>query len=260
MTTILLLAALLTPRIFSADYCADQYALALATPGEIAALSPEATGPYSHLAAEARAFPRRRPTLENVVASRADIVLRTFGGDAAGLKRSGAKVITLNDASDFEGIRKTIRTAAAALNARNKGEALIAQMDAKLAALVMKPKLAVSGLYVTPGGVTAGKGTIVDAIFDAARVPNLAAAAGLSYWPPLPLEAIALRPPKLAVEGFFDRRLAGADNWSAAQHPAYAKSLAGVKIVRLSADVLSCPAWFAADAAVELRAQAEYAQ
>jgi iron complex transport system substrate-binding protein len=253
------LLALATPaaaRVFSADYCADQYVLALAEPADIAALSPDAQRDFSYLRAAAAGLSRVRPGAEEAVASGADLVLRAWGGDAGAFERAGLRVVTLEDGADFDAIARSIRTAAAALGAAHKGETLIEAMEATLQRLADAPPLDIAAVYVTPGGVSAGAGTLIDAIIRAAGLRNRTAEAGLSWWPPLPLEALAAAPPDFIVAGFFDSGVR-ADQWSPARHPAYARIFARSKTIHLPADLLSCPAWFAADAAARLRAEAQ---
>ncbi|MBY0423210.1 MAG: ABC transporter substrate-binding protein [Parvularculaceae bacterium] len=247
------------PRVQSADYCADQYVLTLADRTDIAALSPEAAQPFSHLAAVARSAPKARPDVESVAASGAEIVLRTYGGDAAALKRVAA-VETLEDANDFDGVKRNIRQTARVLDAEARGNLLIEQLDRRLAALAARPPLAVAALYVTPGGVTAGRGVFVDALFRAAGVANAAAEAGLEGWPSAPLEALVLDPPAMVVTGFFDASTAGADHWSMARHPAWKSVFKDRVVVALPQDLIACPAWFSVEAAERIRDAAERAQ
>lgn len=239
------------PRVFSTDYCADQYAIALAVPGDIAALSPESRRDFSYLRKAAASLPQARPTLEAALGRGAEVVLRSWGGDAAAFERAGLLVVTLPSADDFEGVRRNIRSAAAALHAEERGEALVANMNARLKALPPIAGDAPSALYVTPGGVTAGRKTFVDAMFSAAGVKN--AAGDQDYWPALPLESLVRRPPSFVVAGFFRTDEVGADNWSAARHPAFKAAFDGARLVHLPADVLACPAWFAADGVEAIR-------
>lgn len=239
------------PRVFSTDYCADQYAIALADTSDIAALSPESRRDFSYLRKAAGILPQARPTLEAAIGRRADVVLRSWGGDAAAFERAGIRVVTLPSADDFEAVRRNIHSAAAALDAEERGEALIANMDARLKALPPIVGDAPSALYVTPGGVTAGRKTFIDAMFEAAGVKN--AAGDQDYWPALPLESLIRRPPSFVVAGFFRTDEVGADNWSAARHPAFKIAFAGARLVHLPADILACPAWFAADGVEAIR-------
>lgn len=244
-------------RIFSADYCADQLALALADRDQFVALSVDAEKDFSYLRVRAAGLPQARADAEQAIARRADVVLRFWGGDAARLQGLGVKVVTLDYAADFDAVKANVMIAADAMGQHDRGEALAGKIDARLAALAARGKFSTSALYVTPGGVTAGKGTMIDAIFDAAGVGNLAAEKGLSYWPPLSAEALIADPPDFMVTGFFTANSERINHWSAVRHPALRKTLDATPRVDLPADVLSCPGWFSLDAAEAIRDAAE---
>lgn len=239
------------PRVFSADFCADQIVLALADRDDIAALSPDADKDFSYLRARAAGLPERRAGAEEVVASGADVVLRYWGGDAARLSRLGVKVVTLGYAADFDAVEANISIAAEALGRADRGAELIAALERRRAALAAIGPANAAALYVTPGGVTAGEGTMIASIFAAAGVVN--EAGGQSGWPALPLERLALSPPKFAVAGFFNANSERADNWSAARHPAFARIFADAKTVSLDPDVIACPGWFSIEASEKIR-------
>lgn len=245
------------PRAVSLDYCADQFLLALADETQIVAVSPLAASAYSFERARAAGFRRLRANAEEIAPLKPDLALRVWGGEPRLqklLEGTGAHVVTLEYASDFETIRANIRMAAQALGRQAQGEAMIADLDARLAALAQRPLHAEPAVYVTPGGVTAGGGTMIDAIFQAARVRNAAAEAGHAFWPPLPAERLVLDPPGLVVTGFFRDGDEIFNHWSAARHPALKRLFARVRTVHLPADVLSCPGWFAIEAAEAIAA------
>lgn len=242
------------PRVMSADFCADQLVLALADRSDIAALSPDADNDFSYLREKAGDILRTRPDPETVKALAPDMVLRFWGGDAARLKTLGVRTTTLDYASDFDGVRENIRVAAAALGQEARGAALIAEMDARLAVLEKRGGAHPHALYVTPGGVTAGKATMIDAIFRAAGVSNIAADAGLAHWPPLPAETLVASPPAFLVTGFFAANSERVNHWSAARHPALREIFAKTTTVHLPADILSCPGWYSVDAAEAIAA------
>ncbi|MDZ7626983.1 MAG: ABC transporter substrate-binding protein [Parvularculaceae bacterium] len=247
-------------RVFSADFCADQLTLALAEPAQIAALSPDADKDFSFHRTRAEGLPRARADAEAVMAAKADVVLRFWGGDAARLDRLGITVVTLDYASDFDGVKRNVRTAAAAIGRDVAGEALIAGLEQRLGALAAMGKAGVTALYVTPGGVTAGKETMIDSILAAAGVENRTAAAGLSYWPPLSAEAIVADPPAFVVAGFFASNAERINHWSAARHPALIRILKDTPGVAPPADVLSCPGPQSVDAAEMIRKAADARQ
>ncbi|MEM9619487.1 MAG: ABC transporter substrate-binding protein [Pseudomonadota bacterium] len=237
------------PRVMSTDFCADQFILKLADREQIAALSPDADNDFSYLRREAAGLPRTRPDAESVVSYAPDVVLRFWGGDEARLRALDLHVVTLKFANNFEDVIENIRTAAAALEKNTQGDALIADMRDRLAALASAAHTNPEALYVTPGGVTAGKGTMIDAILNAAGVRNIAAEQGLSFWPPLPAEAVVAAPPALIVAGFFSANSERISHWSAARHPAFRKVFDQTPSIHLPTDVLSCPAWYSVDAA-----------
>ncbi len=243
--------ALAKPNAVSLDYCADQYLLKLADADQVLAVSRGADKDYSHLRALAGKHEKIRPTREEVLLRAPDIVLRQWGGGANAERFAafGAQVVSLGYPEDFSGVKDNIRLVASALDQVARGEALVADMEARLGALAAAPQSQKRALYVTPGGVTAGAHTMIDAIMRAAGLINIMAEEGKSYWPPLPAEQLLLEPPAFIVGGFFISRDEAVNHWSAARHPALRARLAQTPSVQLPADLVSCAAWFAVDAA-----------
>jgi iron complex transport system substrate-binding protein len=93
---------------------------------------------------------------------------------------------------DFTGIRQMTRVVATALGVPQRGEALLAAMDARLAALP-HPDRAERALVWEPRGFTAGPGSMMDAVLHAARLDNA------SDGSPVSLETLLRRPPDLLV-------------------------------------------------------------
>lgn len=239
-------------RVMSLDQCADQYVLALAPEADLA-LSPRADDPDAHLRREAEGRRRVRPTLEASVAFRPDIVVRYWGGDARLLRRleaDGVRVVWIADAIDFAGVRGNIEGVAGALRRPEKGQALISRMDDALgqqSEISTRP----SATYLTAGGFTAGPGTLMDAVLIAAGFANATTGPGFA---PVSVERIALEPPRRFVLGFFD--LIRADWRGPGRHPVVRRAARGRVAADLPAAVLTCPAWFAADAVARIRAGA----
>lgn len=241
-------------RVMALDQCADQYVLALRPDAELA-LSPRADDPDAWMREAAVGRRRVRPTLEAAIAFRPDVVVRYWGGDArllARLEATGVRIVTIDDATDFNGIRVNIRAVAQGIEASEHGEALVARMDTRLRTAAPDPAAPIrSALYLTAGGFTAGKGTLVDAILGAAGFAN--AAAG-PFFAPVSVERIALFPPARFVLGFFDQ--VRGDWRGAGRHPVVQRAAKGRVAAQLPAAALTCPAWFAADAAAMLKAGA----
>jgi iron complex transport system substrate-binding protein len=235
-------------RVMSVDQCSDQFVLALAPRSEIVGVSPHALDSDAALRDQVRGLTVRRPTLEQALAARPDIVVSYWTADlrlSGALEAHGAKVVRIEDAKTFDDVRANVRRVATALGRVPQGEAMIADMDAKLAA----SRGAWGGrtaLYLTPGGFTAGPDTLVGAIMAAAGLKDAVSAPGYG---PVSMERLTLDPPKLLVLGFFDEQNGG--GWDPAR-PLVARLAKARTAARLPAAWLGCPAWFAADAAAEL--------
>lgn len=235
-------------RIMALDQCADQYVLALA-PDAALALSPRADDPDSTLAKEAAKRLRIRPSLEGAISFKPDVVVRYWGGDArllARLERTGVTVVTIDDARDFAGIERNIQQVADAVQQPQRGADMIAQMQAKLE----KAKGGGGGkqaVYLTASGFTAGPNTLIDRIMNAAGFRNGTQHEGYQA---IGLERVLMQPPLFFVRGFF--RHAYADWRGVGRHPALARVMRDKTSIDLRSGTLTCPAWFAADAALDL--------
>jgi len=231
-------------RIVSLDYCADQYVLGLADRSQIAALSPDADADFSSLASEAAGLAQVRPQAEEVLSQRPDLVVRSWGGDARALalfERLGIEVHQIGFVADFDDVRRETRSAAAAFGRERRSEALLAQMDAMLAGA--EPSANITALYVTPGGVTAGQGTFIHALFTASGLSN--AAGDRTGWTSLPLEEIVTQTPGILVTGFADSATDRVDRWSASRHPVMRRALGARPSFALDTGVIACTTWLA---------------
>ena len=236
-------------RVLSLDQCADQYVLALAPRESIVGLSHRADDGDSYMAAAAKGLPQRRASLEAAFAARPDVAVRYWGGDAKlvrALKARGVRVVTIEDAQDFDGVRANLTHVAEALDAETDGARLASRMDADLAAAkgAWRGRAA---LYLTPGGFTAGAGSLIDALMRAAGLTNAERRAGFAA---APLEQLVLTPPAAFVLGFFD--MARFTRWDVAAHPVLERVRRGRTASSLSGKYLHCPAWFAAEGARRL--------
>jgi iron complex transport system substrate-binding protein len=237
-------------RILSLDQCADQHVLALAPDADLY-LSPRADDSDAWLRRQAEGRPRVRPTLETALAVRPDIVVRSWGGDPRllrALRARGARIVQIEDVQSLEEIRTATRKTANLLGNPAAGEARLAEMDAALRSATVAAAAAGlssrTALYLTAGGFTAGRGTLIDSILKAAGYVN---AAPLPGFGPVSVERLVLSPPSRFVLGFFDQ--ARADWRGAGRHPVVRRATAGRVVADLPGAVLTCPAWFAADAA-----------
>lgn len=244
-------AAAAGPRVMSLDSCADQYVLALAPRQTIVGLSHRAGAPDSYMRAASMGLPRRRATTESLVAARPRVVVRHWGGDARlvqALDRRGVRTVRIDDAADFAAVRVNVRRVAEALERKAAGEALIARMDGQLRAAA-RAWNGESALYLTPGGYTAGSGTLIDAMLKASGLSN---ASKRPFFSPVPLESLVMAPPRALVLGFFDLTRAGSDRWGVGRHAALRRVTKDRTLAALPGAVVGCPAWFAADGVAQL--------
>jgi len=244
-----------SPRVLSFDQCADQFVLALSPREKIVGLSTRADDADSRLRARARGLPLRRVDLESALAVGPELVVRSWGGDPAlvrALRARGVRVVSLGETNSFADIRRNIRQVAAELGRVPQGEQLVAEMDARLARAAGTWQ-GRSALYLTPSGVTAGSGTLVDAVLRAAGMTNAEPRAGFQT---VSLETMALHPPQAVVLAFFDTfQLSGA-SWGPGRHQVLRRIVRERAVASLPGDMMGCPDWAAAEAAELLAASA----
>jgi len=236
----------LPQRIVSLDYCADQFVLELAARERIVALSMDAREPFSYLRERAADFAQVRPLAEEVLLLRPDLVVTSYGGDAALdrlLGRAGVSVLRVGWIEDLAGVRENLRAMGKGLGNETRAGELLEDFDRRLQALAEnRPAARRSALYVTPGGVTGGSGTLVHELLLAAGLDNFSARPG---WQPLPLERLAYEQPDLLVTASF---LEDEHPWSAARHPLLKRQLSGLPAVTLPGAWTACGGWFLIDA------------
>lgn len=235
------------PRVVSLDFCADQYVLKLADRGQIAALSPDAEKSFSYLREEAKGLPKVRPRAEDILLHRPDIVVRSYGGGpraTAFFERAGVKVVQIAYANDIAAMRQSIIDAARDLGVPERGKAVAAEMDARLAALP-EAEGSPSVLYMTSKGAVAGTGTSIDDMMARAGAENFQSAPG---WGGLPLERLAYEKPDMIAAGFFETSDLVSDLWTPARHPLARRTLTDLPVVNIPGAWTACGGWFAMDA------------
>lgn len=189
-------------RIVSLNTCADQYVLALADPGQIAALSPYGHDPeLSAAVGKARRFKTLKRPAEEVMALRPDLLVGfPSGNGVVGAPPGPWRTLGLASADSYPMILAQIRQVAAAVGHPERGEALIARMNRDLAALPRSRRGGVAAYYQRRGYMT-GTGTLVDDLMKRAGLVNLAGKLGKPALSQLPLEEmLAARPDWLIVE------------------------------------------------------------
>jgi len=242
-------------RIVSLDYCADQFVLALADRAQIAALSRGAQRDDSYFRARAVGIRQTRGTLEETLALRPDLVVRSWGGpwDAEAVyARFDVPVLQVGDAPDFAAARADLLDAAAVIGRPERGRSLAHDLDLRLSRLAsLAPSQRQPVMYLSAGGAVAGSGTMLDAVITVAGGRNVR---NEPSWTVLPLERMIETPPALIALGFFDHGRTRMNAWLPARHPAFQRALTHARTVSLPLASISCEAWFAIDAAEAINA------
>jgi iron complex transport system substrate-binding protein len=234
-------------RIVSLDYCADQFVLKLADRDDILALSPDAVKRFAYLRKEAVGLPSVRPVAENILALQPDLVVRSYGGGpnaATFFKSAGIEVLQLGYASDLASMRQLVIDMANGLGRPERGAALVAEIDRRLAALPA-PASKQRALYVTPGGVTSGTGTMIDELITRAGFENFVPEPG---WRSLPLERLAYGDADVLLSAFYESRSQHSSWWSVTRHSMLRAHRTRTPVVDLDGAWLTCGGWFMLDA------------
>lgn len=244
-------------RVMSINLCTDQLALMLLTPDRIASVSWLARDPaLSAMAAQARRTPVNHGAAEDVLRARPDLVLAgamTTRATVETLRALHAPLVEVAPAESWADIRRTTRQVADALGERPRAEALLAQMDATLARLAAtaparRPLVA----FWSGPGMAPGRGTLSDAVVEAAGADNLANRIGIVGFGALDAERIMVARPDLLVTA--EATPAPSLRAEAAAHPAIQRLWRG-RTISVPEALTSCGGPFTADAAVALRAQ-----
>ena len=196
-------------RIVSLNLCADQYLLALADPGQIAALTRFARDPDMSAGAKAAThIPMTRGSAEDVLALEPDLIVATPGrrsGTRAALAKQHYPTLELSSAESYDAIVGQIRDVAKAVGHPERGEAMIRRMNAELAELPRVRAGRVAAYYQRRGYMT-GTGTLIDDLMQRVGLINLASKIGKPALSQLTIEQlIAAHPDYLIVESASER-------------------------------------------------------
>lgn len=242
-------------RIVSMNLCTDQLVMLLAERERIASVSYLAVDPQSSALAEAAADLRLNHGLtEEILPLEPDLILAgafTTRPSVFLLRKLGLPVTELPVANNLDDIRRNIRSVAAALGERARGEELIAAMDARLPEPPAAPEdhRALAALYWA-NGYTSGDGTLADASVQAAGFRNLGRELGMTGTGQLPLEALLAADPAMLVTG--RKRQGPALANEIFRHPALKRAFAGKPNVSVPDHLWVCGTPFVAEAVARL--------
>lgn len=242
-------------RVLSLDFCADQYVLQFVPAERIIGLSPNARKDFSFLRAKAATVPLVRPQAEDVLLRRPDLVVRSYGGGpkiSDFLQRAGIPLLQLPWVNSLDQLMLAIASTATALGASHQGETMLTDLRQRLGAIDPPEQDRLTALYMTPGGVSTGPGSLIHELILAAGLSNFIEKPG---WHALPLEQLIYQQPDLIIAAFFSGEIQHLHHWSAMSHPVAQRHLRQQPLIELSKASLACTAWPSVDA-VEAMAKA----
>ncbi|HEY4112715.1 MAG TPA: ABC transporter substrate-binding protein [Rhizomicrobium sp.] len=244
-------------RIVSGFLCTDEYVFRLVPRERIAALSYLAADTHpvvSTIANKVKGIPLIHASAEEVLRLHPDLFVtyeNTGVRMVANIRAAGIPVLQIPWAESLADVRRITRMLGDRLGARQRAAALIAEMDAKLAAarsraaspdvrtLIYEP----NG-YLTAGGVS-------DEILAAAGLRDVAGKMSLTRAGTLPVEAVLSDAPQLLIlNDSPEASPARAD--LVVRHPALAALSGKSLVVRLSLNPLLCAGPWSADIAGKL--------
>lgn len=190
-------------RIVSLNMCTDQLLVDLVAPERIAAVSFLATDKTLSAAADRlQNFKRVKGTAEEVLALQPDLVIAgeyTTGATVDLLRRLGQTVLVVPLASDFDGMRATIRQMAVAVGDVERGEEIIRAFDERLRGARSTLATQPTAIAYQVNSLVSGPDSLLDAALVAAGYRNLAREIQLGAAGRLPLEQLVTSPPDLLV-------------------------------------------------------------
>jgi iron complex transport system substrate-binding protein len=194
-------------RVVSINLCADELLVALADPGQIAALSPYATDEtLSFVADAAGRFRHDAAAAETVVDINPDLVLAgrfTKRETREMLKRLGYRVVELDPVRSVADSIGQIREVAALVGHPERGEALVADIEAARVRAIAARQTALTEtavVYQRRGYVT-GADTLTGELMGMVGFINVGGALAGKVGGFVPLERIVAEPPELLIVG-----------------------------------------------------------
>ncbi len=226
-------------RVVSVNPCVDAILVEVADASQIAGISHYSQDPRAtsmDLATAAR-FTATSGTAEEIVALAPDLVLsgsHVAPATSAALRRMGVPIVEIGIAETIAASRAQVRTIAAAVGQQARGEALVARIDAAVAA-AHAPGPPLPALIWAGGGLVPGSATLADDLLRTSGFRNMSRDYGLQKWDVLPLEKlVASRPRVLLTTG----AAAGEDRMLG--HPVLRPLAAQVAVRRFPERLLNC--------------------
>lgn len=247
------------PNVVSLDYCADQYVLLLSDRKQIIAVSKAAEDVYSFYRDRAKGLSKTDSSIEEVIMLKPDLAIQTYQAAAhmdEMTARSDILLIQTQYGSDPETVQKNIQTVGKAIGQTERAEEFVKSYKNRLRVLQVEPSKKLRIAYITPSGITAGKGTSVDDIINMSGFENYLEKYKLNGWTSIPLELLISDPPDIFMTSFFERDAVTQSRWSLSRHDFLFKMMEEIPTITIPSTMMSCGGLFHVNAAELIRMRA----
>jgi iron complex transport system substrate-binding protein len=192
-------------RVVSMNVCTDQLAMLVARPGQLYSVSYLARDAgTSAMVEEAGAYSVNHGLAEEIFLMKPDLVLAgtyTTRTTVSLLRRLGFRVEEFPPEASFEEVRANIKRMGELLGNSGRAKALVASMDAEIAALAAAGTPRLRTALTFANSYTSGSGTLVSEVVKHAGLVNIAETVGIAGTARLPLELLVLSNPELMAGG-----------------------------------------------------------
>lgn len=243
-------------RVMSMNQCTDQLVLALLPPARIASVTWLSRDPSGSLmSTEAMRVGINHGLAEEVVRQHPDLVIAgsyTTPATRALLTRIGYPMIIVENADSFDQVRTITRQVARAVGEPARGEMLIAQMDRQLADLARDPGPPIRVAAWDGAGFNARKGSLYNAVLEAAGAVNVANQPPASGYGMPDTEVLLAAAPTFLIKGASTFEKPGLRD-NVTRHPLVRRYWDGARTVTIRQAYYICGTPLVAEAAIALR-------
>jgi iron complex transport system substrate-binding protein len=242
-------------RIVSTNVCADQLALAIADRAKVVSVSRMAIEPQiSNFADAARGIRINNARAEEIVELKPDLILGDIytGKGANRLAATlGVPVHIIGFGGSLADVRRIVKDAAQAIGEVERGAALIAEMDARIARAKHAGAPTTTALVYEPNGITSSAGTLSHDVLTTAGLRNLAPSLMSGMYGTVALEAVVAAAPQLLI---LDDSYSGTSSraQSILRHPAFLSLEGKTALYKMPSRLWLCPGPWVAEAVERL--------
>ncbi len=234
------------PTVVTTNLCADWLALSLVDSEQLLAVSYQSVDPsLSPVTEQARRFPVNRGSVEEVLLLKPDRVVASLAWGGLRLQHvldaQGIDVVVMPYPSNWQETLLTTAQMATVLGQTARGQALVADVAARMEALRDSlPPFRI--LYLRPNGGSAGAKTYIDEVFSLLGLRNYAKEQGHVGWGRFPLERLVAATPDVFLLGYFDRAMPRSKS-GYARHPILKQLLERVPTISVPAHYWGFGGW-----------------